>query len=247
MNTSNAETGPLPLPANEIEKNKRYFRVSEVANDGRFNEFGIFHLGRASEFASGLGFRDDGRLVYGPGIPYWNQRLLGLSPEEYRLRLKKDPTVMLQLIDQERQRVARRLSIKELRRIDDINSGIMVVGESGYLINPRNYRDIQREDQILAGADQGKRPIYFDNSPFVKLFEPNLAGQNVLYLNLSFFDYKDGKTKLVDDGVVIDMENKMLLGRRIEYPLAYAKWGEIFGPGNFGRIESERFATNYLK
>ena len=230
----NQETGPLPLPADGIEDNRRHLRYLKTTNSGSFNEFGIFVVSSNDNKTSicSLALTEDGRVDERGGAPYWSQILLGFSPDDYRLRFKTNP-LRLQVVGVETQKVAQRIPIRDVRYVH--SGGVEVVGESGCLLDPRIHSDISRKDRILAAADQGVRPERFDNSLLVKLLEPDLAGERVLYLDLHYFDHKGGETKLVEDGVVIDMKTKKLLRRSFEHPLSYARWGEPFIPGIRGR------------
>ena len=181
------------------------------------------------------------------GAPYWSQRLLGLSPDEYRLILKSDP-LRLQVINEERGKVVGRIPIKDVRYIS--LGGVEVVGESGYLLDPRIFSDISREDRILAAADQGKRPSHFDNSAYVKVLEQDMVGEKVLHLDLDFSRWfsvkgRDRNVENIRDGVVIDMKTRKLLRRKFEYPLAYARWGVPFTPGR-GRFEIPTKTSTFI-
>lgn len=225
----NQEASPLPLPVDAIKWNRYLLNGTQISNGGRFSEFGIFAVSKDSGREGGLELQSDGNIRDSRGgNQFWSQRLLGLSPDEYRLRLTKG-RVMLQLIDPKSQQIAGRLPINGLRYVD--LGGVQVVGESGYLIDPIINSDISRKDRRLAAADQGIKPQYLDNSTFVKLLEPDLAGEKVLYLDLHFFDHVGGETRWIDDGVVIDMKTKKLLRRRFEHPLSYERRGVPFTSG----------------
>lgn len=226
------ETGPLPLNEEILKEVKSHMsgEYTHITNAGRFDDFGIFFVSNNTELAGGLDLTDEFRLAGEFGLPLWNQRLLGLTPDDYRVTLRRRPGRALQLMDLRSQKLAGSISPRDVRRIS--GGGIEVVGESGYLIDTRIFPDINWIDRRLANADQGRRPSHFDNSHYVKLLEPGMEGQSVLYLDLHFFDKTDGEVIYVPDGVVIDLQTRRLLRRSFEQPLSYERWGEPFAPGH---------------
>lgn len=97
MNSNNLETGPKPLTRSEILRigdqvrgpNPIYVGGTNcVANEGRFNKYGIFSVisGDEPKNLGGLELTEEGKFPLGRGVLHWGSRLMDLDPENWRLR-----------------------------------------------------------------------------------------------------------------------------------------------------------------
>lgn len=110
-----------------------------------------------------------------------------------------------------------------IRVADRVHSFIGRVSESGWLISLAEVHHQQITDpqltlahleKILIDAEAGKQPAHLDNhAQFVKV-DPELAGTGVHVI----------KFHAVRDAVVVDMINRRLLERSVQYLLSQEKW-----------------------
>ena len=101
-----------------------------------------------------------------------------------------------------------------VRFVDDWNSFKVKVGASGWLFNDHalwhsrlDSDSFTREhlEEILAKAEAGKKPPFFDDKTQYVKVEPGLAGREVQVIKFDNYDF-----------VVVDVEARKLVGRRTE-------------------------------
>ncbi len=116
-----------------------------------------------------------------------------------------------------------------VRFVEDWDSFRTKVSESGWVFNERaayrQRREFQADgkglspeqlEEILVQAEAGKKPDFFDDrTQYVKV-EPGLAGREVQVIR---FD--------TNDTVVVDVEARQLVGKKVEPLLSREKWERV--------------------
>lgn len=233
MSNYNPETGPIPLSEKGIAEMRYHLMETYINGDGWFNGYGIF-----TTFSRGVldlpVSKIERGLPWSHGRRHWSEKLLNLSPRSWKLSINDKGLV--NVTSKRTGRLRFQIQPEDIRLAESSLNGWNWVGKSQYLVHRASYHSdsestrqlkIKRDqelDKILAAADQGKRPDYIDNSPFVKIPDPQYIGRRVM--NLSFMGSLNETIEGVkDDGVVIDPRTKQLIIRIYEYPLSYEKWG----------------------
>lgn len=146
--------------------------------------------------------------------------LLGYNPNESRLRIE-DEQVWLSNLEGN---LLESLLPSDLRLVDVIRSVYGIVRPSGYVLKNRNYVDIRGKqktademEEVLLNLESGIAPSILYPYPFAKVnteADKSLIGRRFLLLTLDLRG-EDGYIAVDKDVVVIDTQNKKLIGREV--------------------------------
>lgn len=199
--------------------------IIENPIDKILGQYGILRIGvKGYQQEKELTISEQKGLPYGLyGLMIWSERLMKLDPQQYRARIDQiQPRQPKISITDLRGRFVDNIYPSRIRIIEDAFSGFRVVGNSSYLIKEGD----DRLDTNLSMTQQGKTPLYRDNSPFIKITDETIIkGQKLMCLRFGM--------SMRDEVVVIDPENRSFVSSQVEYPLSFEKWP---GSKDFGYL-----------
>ncbi len=214
------QKGPTPVSPEYRAGVANTLKVSRVTASGLFDATGSFDVVR-------LGEKTD---IYNT-TPMWALNLLKFTYGEDGVRTRRDGFLF---VYHERMTRGRREKIEPIhiidpgnvRYVDDRQSFRCRVGESGWALSENGaWRNLildnpisnEQLEEILVDAEAGKEPPFFeDHAEFVKV-ESGLAGRRV---HVIFFAG-------IHDSVVVDIENKRLVGRQALPLLSSKRWENL--------------------
>ncbi len=205
--------------------------VSRVAASGWFYQTGVFDIVKRREVISRIG--DATRM--------WALNLLRYSEAEDGVRTGKHGFLYVYHGRMTRNREVPVVPIHTIdpanvRFVDDWNSFEAKVGKSEWIFNERAaWRQRESDDQltnerlekILAEAEVGKKPPFFDDDTQYIKVEPGLVGRKVSVIKFSSGDL-----------VVVDVEARKLVGKKVEPLLSKQRWeGTAAQVNNLSNLE----------
>lgn len=215
MVTTGVETGPKPLSPRGVDAVRLQLhladkvRRNDITGDYFSPETGIFTV-------------DEGRYA-GYSIDLWCEELMGLDPKNHTLRIARRGVLLIQTLSGEVREPA--VEAANIRLVQGSQSGLMHVHDSGFLLAGDVIRAGKRLiptkefQQVLADAEQGIKPRYYDLRPFTRV-DPNLSGQD---LHRVAFMQPGGRWNL--DAVVI--REGQLVSCKTDNLLSPSRWTKL--------------------
>lgn len=206
--------GPLPVSDIYRERVAEVLRGSRVTNSGYFNGLGVFNVVRLGE-----------QTELFNTTPMWALNLLRFTSGQDGVRTTRDGFLHVYNGRMPRSRggiiePVHTMDPGNVRFVDPFVSYFTTVGESGWLFGEPEARRCRinnlttaRLEEILIEAEASKKPPFFDRTAYIKV-EPGFVGRTV---------YVIGSGTL--GAVVIDVQNRQLVGRAIEDMLSKRRWG----------------------
>ncbi|MDD5147023.1 MAG: hypothetical protein PHV63_00530 [Candidatus Daviesbacteria bacterium] len=200
--------GSQPVSPEHQKSVERLISFSKVANEGCFDEYGMFGLVPTNRPTTLENRRK-----------YWALDLLGFSPAEDRLWVREGDLMIV--FGGRVDRIPHALAAGNAREVNPYRCFKTVVLESGWLfsihaaLRQRLHAGLRDEDleKILMGAEVGKEPPFFDDHIYTKV-ESGHEGKRVQVLPFH----------PQNDAVVIDMETRKLIPVHNAAILSEARW-----------------------
>ncbi len=210
------EKGPVPVTQGYRAEVANRLRVARVAASGLFDTTGTFDIVNLGE-----------KTTTSNTTPMWALNLLKFTYAEDGVWATKDGFLFVyhgRMTRSCRDRIepVHVIDPGNVRYVNKSRTFISKVGKSGWVLNKRDWDDLllydpisnEQLEKILVDAEAGNKPPFFvDHSEFVKV-EPGFAGRRVHVISF----------KGIPDTVVVDIENKQLVGRKIVPLLSTETW-----------------------
>lgn len=206
---------PLLVTGVYRERVAEVLRESKVAFSGFFDESGVFGVVRLGERTELNNIRT-----------MWAQNLLRFTSSLDGVRTTGDGFLhvyheRMQWPIGDRIEPVHTIAPGNVRFVDPFDSYSTRVRESGWLIGEHEARRCQTRynltieglEEILIAAEAGEKPPFFDRTAYIKV-EPGFVNRAVRVIRFGTLD-----------AVVIDVQSRQLVGKRVEDMLSPGRWG----------------------